>query len=74
MSLNFTRSRDLQIQMCVSKTTIWRWVRQGRLPKPTRLSPGVVGWPTSQLEQWLQSHAPEAGGCDAMPMQSGDGQ
>jgi predicted DNA-binding transcriptional regulator AlpA len=33
----------------ISRTTLWRYVEQGRLPEPTRLSPQVVGYFEDQL-------------------------
>jgi prophage regulatory protein len=36
----------------VSRATIWRWVREGRLPKPVKLGPGCTRWPMSAIEQF----------------------
>jgi predicted DNA-binding transcriptional regulator AlpA len=37
-----------------SAPTIWRWVRDGRLPKPRRLSPGITGWNVGELRAALR--------------------
>lgn len=36
----------------VHEKTIWRWVREGKFPKPVRLSPGCVRWRESDLAEW----------------------
>lgn len=54
----FIRSKDLQKRLGISKTTIWRWEREGRIPKPTRLSKAVVGWPEQTIADWLASKDP----------------
>ena len=34
----------------VSRMSVWRWVQQGRLPKPRKLSPGCTRWNASELD------------------------
>jgi prophage regulatory protein len=41
----------------VSSTSIWRWYRAGRFPKPRRLGAGSVGWLASEVDEWIQSRA-----------------
>ncbi len=36
----------------ISPNTVWRWVREGRFPKPVKLGPGVTAWRLSDLERW----------------------
>lgn len=36
----------------ISRTTAWRMVRAGQLPKPVHISPGRIGWPHSAIAQW----------------------
>jgi len=35
--------------------TIWRWVAQGRFPKPVKLSPGCTRWRISDIQKWEAS-------------------
>lgn len=37
----------------LAKSTIWKWVSEGRFPKPTKLSPRVSAWPVSEVRAWL---------------------
>jgi prophage regulatory protein len=47
------RPRELAARIGLSLATIWRLRRRGDLPDPIRLSPGCVGWRTSDIEAWL---------------------
>ena len=37
----------------IGKSTLWRWVREGRFPKPVRLGANCVAWRSDEVEQWL---------------------
>jgi prophage regulatory protein len=37
-----------------SRTTLWRWCRQGRFPKPLKLGPNRRGWRRSELRAWAR--------------------
>ena len=39
----------------ISRTTLWRWVRDGHFPKPTKIGPNKNGWLESQVEDWIQT-------------------
>jgi prophage regulatory protein len=39
----------------VSRVTLWRWERAGRIPARRKIGPNTVGWLESELEQWLDS-------------------
>ena len=50
------RPRDV-VRLCgIPRTTLKRWRREGRFPKPQRLSPYAmhVGWPARQVKEWLR--------------------
>lgn len=49
----FLRPAALALRLGVSRATIWRWVKTGRLPTPVSLSPGVTGWWASELRACL---------------------
>lgn len=49
------RCKELCELFSVSRSTIWRWVQNGRLPKPLRLGPNVVGWPEDVIERLLSA-------------------
>ena len=53
------RVADLQTQLGLSRTTIWRLRRAGEFPQPIRLSANAVGWPVHLIDEWLTAR-PEA--------------
>ena len=47
------RIADLEAQLRLSRTTIWRLRRAGEMPQPIRLSANAVGWPAHVIDRWL---------------------
>lgn len=45
------RDKDIAEAFGVSRNTVWRWVREGRLAEPVRLSPGCTRWPQSDVDK-----------------------
>ena len=37
----------------VSMPTLWRWVRQGHLPKPFKLGPNTTVWDAAAVDAFL---------------------
>lgn len=35
-----------------SRATIWRWVKEGKLPRPVKLASGTTRWKLSDLQSW----------------------
>lgn len=58
------RPAELAKTLGVSRVTLWRWERAGRLPKKRHIGPNVVGWLESEIEDWFNTssspHAEEA--------------
>jgi prophage regulatory protein len=48
--LTFLRERQVLARIPVSRATWWRWVKDGRAPKPVRLGPGIVAWRASDID------------------------
>jgi excisionase family DNA binding protein len=45
---------ELAALLGVTKRTVWRWISEGRLPEPRRITPSVVRWPADQIENFIQ--------------------
>lgn len=41
----------------LSTSTIYRLLDRGLLARPSRVSPGRVGWPSEYVDNWLASRA-----------------
>ena len=37
----------------VSPATIYRWIKEGRFPKPIHLGANMVRWKASDIEAWI---------------------
>jgi prophage regulatory protein len=49
------RISDLCKWLNVSKSTIYKWVREGRFPKPILLGDNASRWRESLVVEWLDS-------------------
>ena len=50
----FYRDKDIADSFGVSRNTVWRWTREGRLAPPVKLSPGCSRWPESAVKELTQ--------------------
>lgn len=41
----------------VSPATIWRWVREGKFPKPFKLGDSVTVWDANAVEEFIAKRA-----------------
>jgi len=39
----------------VSDATLWRWEKAGQFPKRVQLGSNSVGWPESEIIEWLEN-------------------
>lgn len=44
----------------VSPATVWRWVREGKFPKPYKLGACVTVWDVEQVNAFIKQRAGEA--------------
>ena len=44
----------------LSRTTVWRQIQAGTFPRPLKLGPRAVGWPASDIDEWLRNRPPTA--------------
>ena len=47
------RPGELAEWLGVSRVTLWRWERAGRLPAKRQIGPNVVGWLQSEIDEWF---------------------
>ena len=47
------RAKDAARLLAIAESTLWKWVKQGHLPKGTRLGSKVTVWRKSDLEKLL---------------------
>ena len=56
------RVKDAATFLGVSISTIWRWVREGRLPKGIHLSSRCTVWKRETLEAFVERRAADGTG------------
>ena len=39
----------------IAKSTVWLWVKEGKLPQPKKLSPKVSAWKESDILAYIES-------------------
>lgn len=49
------RRRDLRQKVGLSDTQIWRMEKAGIFPSRRQISPGLVGWLESEVDEYLRS-------------------
>jgi prophage regulatory protein len=37
----------------LSRTTLYRWVADGRFPHPIKVGPRLIAWPSRTIDQWI---------------------
>lgn len=46
----------------VSRTQIWRWVREKRFPAPVKLSAQVTVWRAEEVRAWIEAQSSKSSG------------
>jgi prophage regulatory protein len=47
------RIREVQYRTGLGRSTIYRWMAQGKFPKPQRLGNHCVAWRETVIEDWM---------------------
>ena len=55
MAERIIREKELLTLLGISKSTRWRWEREGILPPRRRLGKRLIGWLASEIEEFLES-------------------
>ncbi len=55
----FYNVSSLAAYLGVTRETIRRWIKSGRLPEPITISPIVRRWRKSEIHAWLATHEPQ---------------
>ena len=51
------RLKEVQHRTGVGRSTIYRWMDEGKFPKPVRLGARSVAWIEHEIDQWLMSRS-----------------
>lgn len=50
-------TKDKSGLLPVSPATVWRWVREGKFPKPFKLGASVTVWDAAAVEEFIARRA-----------------
>lgn len=59
---HFLRVSEVAARYGISRSTVWRWLKKGKIPKPIKLGEDSTRWRLSDLEAWEQILASNKGG------------
>jgi prophage regulatory protein len=51
----FLRMAEVEHRTGRSRTSIYRDVSEGRLPRPVKIGPRAIGWPSDVIDRWIES-------------------
>lgn len=51
-SRRYARDTEIAARYGISRNSVWRWAKEGRLPSTVKLGPGVTRWRLADIEQW----------------------
>lgn len=55
--VGFSADKTLAKYFDTSRSTIWLWARNGKLPKPEKLSTGTTRWDNRKIKEFVQEAA-----------------
>ena len=47
------KCHEIQADFTLSRATIYRWMKEGKFPKPIHLGTNMVRWKKSDIDDWL---------------------
>ena len=52
--MQLLRVKDVERELGISRTTIWRLVKAGAFPPPLRITSKAIAWRRSDIEAWQE--------------------
>lgn len=49
------RLPEVKHRVGLGRSTIYRWIAEGRFPKPVQLGSYAVAWAEDELDRWVES-------------------
>lgn len=53
--IHFLRRWQVEAATGLSRSTIYKWMEEGRFPRPVTLGPRVVRWREGDIDAWMAS-------------------
>ena len=59
--MRLMRAKEVQQELGISRTTIWRLVKAGVFPAPLRITSKTIAWRKSDIEAWQEQLVNQSG-------------
>lgn len=53
-------NKDVCVRIGLAKTTLYKMIAAGTFPKPRQIGGRKMGWPSSQVDDWINAWAKDA--------------
>ena len=55
MSMKLIRIKDVMERTGLARSTVYKYISEGRFPRPIKLGSRAVAWVESEIESWIQN-------------------
>ena len=55
--LGLSRYSDFSHLLPIKRTTVYKWIREGRFPKPVIIEQNFTAWKNKDILEWLENPA-----------------
>lgn len=55
------RRKEVAAELQICRTTLWRWIKEGKFPQPRAYGPNTMGWPEAVVDEWFEKAPPGVG-------------
>lgn len=52
------RLKEVQHRVGLGRSTIYRWMAEGKFPKPVQLGGYAVAWSEEEIHEWIRAKMP----------------
>lgn len=57
--MNMLRLKDVMTKTGLSRSSVYKYIAEGKFPKPVHLGERTVAWVESEIEEWLMAKLAE---------------
>ena len=67
MDNRMLNTRDVVTRVGLHRSTIWKKVRAGTFPAPIQLAENKIGWPETEISDWIKQQPRRTYGAETAP-------
>ena len=54
--IRLIRLKEVQHRVGLGRSTIYRWMGEGKFPKPVQIGSYIVAWPEDIIDDWIRQY------------------